>query len=81
MVNMLPLCQWKNTLSANRFKYKFMETIQTKPVTTDKINRISFLEQKGKEQSLSEDEIRELSLLYIEMFGRKLSDAYKETLR
>ena len=47
----------------------------------DKLDRISYLERMGKDCSLKEWEINDLDRLYMEMFGRHLSEDQKKLYR
>lgn len=54
---------------------------ENKNTPQDKLNRISYLERKGKNYRLLEWEINDLDRLYMEMFGCHLSEDQKKLLR
>lgn len=47
----------------------------------DKLDRISYLEEMGRNRSLEEWEINDLDRLYMEMFGCHISENKKKLLR
>lgn len=47
----------------------------------DKLDRISYLEREGNKRSLLEWEINDLDRLYMEMFGKHLSEDQKKLYR